>query len=105
SCVARGGLDGGPVHGVDIVLTARAVPPHDVGLAIAVEVADALHLPVHVGHRADEPFRRLDARSVHGIDVVLPRARVAPQDVALPVAVEVRDADHFPVEIGDAAQV
>src|SRR5207245_4940820 len=44
-------------------------------------------------------------RSVHGIDVVLPRARVAPQDVALPVAVEVRDADHFPVEIGDAAQV
>src|SRR5204863_1734095 len=48
-----GTLGGGaqPVHQPDVVLASRGVAPQDVGLAVAIEVADPLHLPRLVAHR------------------------------------------------------
>src|SRR5207302_1519076 len=105
SQITLGRLDGDPIHQIEIVLAARAVPPHDVGLAVAVEVAYAFHLPAVVAHRPNEAFGRLDGGAIHEVEVVLPGARVPPQDVGLAVAVEVADACHGPVGIGHGAQI
>src|SRR3954471_13556470 len=51
------------------------------------------------GDAADESFARLDARSVHRIDVVLPRPGVTPQDVGLAVAVVVASGDDLPAQV------
>ena len=77
----------------------------DVVAPVAVEVAHSGYDPVQVGHRADETLAWLDRLAIHEVDVVLSRARVAPQDVGLAVAVEVADARDFPALIGHRAQI
>src|SRR5438477_7496058 len=50
-----GTLGGGaqPVHQPDVILASRGVAPQDVGLAVAIEVADARDLPGRDAGRAD----------------------------------------------------
>src|SRR5258707_3472429 len=47
------GRDRAAVHEVDSILARAAVAPQDVGLAVAVEVADAGDVPVEVRYRPD----------------------------------------------------
>src|SRR2546430_3753945 len=42
------------VHQVDLVLARRGVAPQDVGLAVAVEIPDPLHLPGLIVHDVDQ---------------------------------------------------
>jgi len=79
-------------HEIDVVLPVGLVAPQDVGLAVAVEIADPGHLPAHVGDRAQVALTGENRRAVERVDVVLSRAAgalVAPQDVGAHVAVEV----------------
>src|SRR3989454_12662763 len=62
----------------DVVLARHGIAPQDVGPAVAVEVADPLHLPGLIGHDVD-PALRGDGQPVHEEDVVLARRGVAPQ--------------------------
>src|SRR6266480_7473517 len=89
------GGDAQPVHQPDVVLAHRDVAPQDVGLAVAIEVADPLHLPRLVAQRVDRT-RPGDRETVHQVDVVLAGRGVAPQEVGLAVAVEVADPLHLP---------
>src|SRR5438876_270488 len=45
-------FDGRPVHWIEIVLAGARLPPQDVGLAIAVDIADSGHVPTLIGHGA-----------------------------------------------------
>src|SRR5437773_4025971 len=92
-----GTLGGGaqPIRQPDVVLAGRGVAPQDVGLAVAVEVADPLHLAGLVAHSVDRTLRG-DRETVHQVDVVLAGRGVAPQDIVLAVAVEVADPLHLP---------
>ena len=73
-----------PVHQPADVLARDLVAQDDVGLAVAVEVADALHLPVRVGNRRQERRRR-DREPVHQPPDVLTVGLVAPDDIGLSV--------------------
>src|SRR5205823_8244809 len=84
-----------PVHQPDVILASRGVAPQDVGLAVAVEVTDPLHLPGLVAQRVDRT-RPGDRETVHQPDVVLAGRSIAPQDVGLAIAVEVADPLHLP---------
>src|SRR5205814_7189354 len=79
-----------PKHGLAIA----GAPPEDVGEAVAVEVANALDVPLE-GNGVEVDVNQL-LRAVH-----LPEHRgavvVAPDDVGLAVAVEVTDALDMPV--------
>src|SRR5262249_53086 len=55
-------------------------------------------------HGTDEAFAWLDRGPVHRVDVVLPGAGVAPEDVRLAVAVVVAGRHDLPVQIGHGAQ-
>src|SRR5439155_26898623 len=77
------------IHEVEVVLPGARVSPQDVGLAIAVEVADACDLPVQIGHRAQIPLACEYLRAVHRVEVVLAGRSIAPQDVGPEVGVEV----------------
>src|SRR5204862_866605 len=96
-----GTLGGGaqPVHQPDVILASRGVAPQDVGLAVAVVVADPLHLPSLVAQRVDRTWPG-DRETVHQVDVVLAGRGVAPQDVGPAVAVEVADPLHLPARAG-----
>ena len=83
-CPAR---NRGPVHQPDVDLAAGAVPPQDVGIAVAIEVADALNDPVR-GDVADATAAR-DRRPVHQPEIQLAGAAVPPQNVGFAVAIEV----------------
>src|SRR5438477_4316883 len=74
-----GTLGGGaePIHQPDVVLARRDVAPQDVGLAVAIEVADPLHLPRLVAHR-DGYTRPRDRVTVHLTDAVLGARGVVP---------------------------
>ena len=102
--VALARLDGQSVHQVDVVVPGGAVPPQDVGLAVAVEIADPGDLPALVGHRADVALRA-DRGPGHDVDVVFAGGRIAPQDVRVAIAVEVPDARHLPALVGHRAHV
>src|SRR5712691_3670707 len=86
------------VHEEHRVLACRAVAPQDVGLAVAVEVADSHNAPVEVGHRVDGSVAQ-NRSAVHEPDYVLAGRAVAPQDVGLAVPIEVADPRDAPVEI------
>ena len=73
----------------------RGVAPQDVGLAVAIEVADAGDLPV-VPDNAERALTD-DAEPVQQPDVDLSRG-IAPQDVGLAVAIEVFAAENGSVD-------
>src|SRR5439155_696228 len=77
-----GTLEGGaqPIHQPDVVLARRGVAPQDVGLAVAVEVADPVHLPGLVAHKLDRAPPD-DGDTDPPPDLVLPGRRVAPPTV------------------------
>src|SRR5439155_22840511 len=98
-------LDRRPIHRIEIVLAARAVSPDDVRLAVAVEVADAFHLPGEIRHRAQIALARLDRPAIHRIQVVLAGDAVPPQDIGLPIAVEVSHAYDLPARVGHVPEI
>src|SRR5258706_597797 len=85
------------VHGPELVLTGKRVAPHDVGLAVAVEVAHCRDLAVEV--RRGEEWPGDERGAVHEPDRVLPGCPVTPQDVGLAVAVEVAHSHDLPVQV------
>src|SRR5207302_2139363 len=97
-------LDREPAHRIEVVLSGNRVPPQDVVLAVAVEVADSCHLPVLVGHRADVSLPTYGG-SVHEIDIVLASRDVAPQNIRPPIAVEVAGAGDGPAQVRYDTQV
>src|SRR5712692_501417 len=78
----------GPVEQPYTDFASTGVAPQDVGLAVAVEVADAGNLPVRVAD-GGERARADHAGPVEQPDKDFAIAGVAPQDVGLAVAVEV----------------
>src|SRR5207245_3765578 len=57
------------VHQPDVVLAGRSVAPQDVGLAIAVEVTDPLHLPARGRiHKVDGKIGRASCRERGGCE-------------------------------------
>src|SRR6266545_2904875 len=88
------------LHLPDIDLPTAVLTPENVAVAVAVEVANALDMPVvrdRSVHHA--PFPR-DLQAVHLPDIDLPTAVLTPENVAVAVAVEVADALDVPV-VGD----
>src|SRR5436305_837858 len=71
-----------------------AVAPDDIRLAVAVEVADALNVPVG-RDRIEVQVANLGA-AVHLPQHGLPVARAPPQDIGEPVAVEIARPLHAP---------
>src|SRR6266850_277173 len=65
--VSLGRLDRRAIHRIQIILAARAVAPHDVRLAVTVEVADPFHLPGGVRDGAYESLAGFDRRPVHQV--------------------------------------
>ena len=89
----------GAVHEVDIVIAGGLVPPQDVFHAVAIEIADAHHLPVLVSHCARESFGAQNRRAIHRVDVVLTGGDIAPQNIRPPIAIEVGDGDDLPARV------
>src|SRR5437667_459482 len=75
--IALGRLDGGAIHRIKIVASGDEVSPDNIGLAIAIEIADARDLPALIRDGAYETFAGY-SDSVHQVNVVLPRSRVPP---------------------------
>ena len=69
------------------------------------EVAHARDLPIRVRDRPYVTLGGKDHCAVHEVNVVLACARVAPQEVGFPVAIEVADAGHGPIEICHGTQI
>src|SRR5947209_1958454 len=99
-----GRLDGQAIHQVDEVEavegTRAIVAPQDIALAIAIEVAEASHLPIQICDLVDGTLAE-DGGTVHEVDDVDTGGGIAPEDVGLAIAVEVAEANDAPVG-GDA---
>src|SRR5258708_38284740 len=74
------GRDRAAVHEVDSILARAAVAPQDVGLAVAVEVADAGDSPVEVRYRRDEQ-PTYESFAIHETERVLAGKSDAPDEL------------------------
>src|SRR2546429_646897 len=80
------------IHLPDIDLAAAVLPPEKVAVAIAVEIADALDVPIVGDWGVRDSALRLNLLAIHLPDIDLAAAVLPPENVALDVGLEVAHA-------------
>src|SRR2546421_538323 len=88
------------IHLPDIDLAAAVLTPEKVAVAVAVELADALDVPIDGDWDVRDSALRLNLLAIHPPHIALPAAVLTPENVAVEVAVEVADALAVPI-VGD----
>jgi hypothetical protein len=87
-------------HLPDIDLAAAVLTPENVAVAIAVEIADALDVPIGGDWGVRDSALRLNLLAIHLPDIDLAAAVLPPENVAVAVTIEVADALDVPI-VGD----
>src|SRR5512132_2719080 len=85
------------IHLPDIDLAAAVLPPEEVAVDVAVEVADALDVPIVGDWGVRDSALRLNLLATHLPDIDLAAAVLTPENVAVAIAVEIVDALDVPI--------
>jgi hypothetical protein len=85
------------IHLPDIDLAAAVLTPENVAVAIAVEVTDALDVPVVGDESVLDSALRLNLLAGHLPEIDLAAAVLTPENVAVAIAIEVTDALEVPI--------
>src|SRR2546421_256169 len=88
------------IHLPDIDLAAAVLTPENVAVAIAVEIADALDVPIGGDRSVRHSALVCHRLAIHLPDIDLAAAVLPPEKVAVAVAVEIADALDVPI-VGD----
>ena len=93
-----------PVHVPDDILTGRAIPPDQVGIAVTVKIAYPGYLPVDIAHRGEiGPSGHI--HPVHVPDRHSHRSWYSSRPVGIAVTVKIAHPGYLPVDIAHRGKI